>query len=103
MVGATVLGVFLQGLPHDRRVAMARVASLIRRAARGVRGTICRALRQRGLFGRRSHGENRRQVTPRPEEEGKYRKIYRIFRKKSLTRLYSYANIIRLLSRRREH
>ncbi len=37
MVGATVLGVFLQGLPHDRRVAMARVASLIRRAARGVR------------------------------------------------------------------
>ena len=37
MVGATVLGVFLQGLPPDRRVAMARVASLIRRAARGVR------------------------------------------------------------------
>ena len=37
MVGASVLGVFLQGLPHDRRVAMARVASLIRRAARGVR------------------------------------------------------------------
>ncbi len=37
MVGATVLGVFLQSLPPDRRVAMARVASLIRRAARGVR------------------------------------------------------------------
>ena len=37
MVGASVLGVFLQGLPPDRRVAMARVASLIRRAARGVR------------------------------------------------------------------
>lgn len=37
MVGATVLGVFLQGLQYDRRVAMARVASLIRRAARGVR------------------------------------------------------------------
>ncbi len=34
MVGATVLGVFLQSLPPDRRVAMARVASLIRRAAR---------------------------------------------------------------------
>ena len=37
MVGASVLGVFLQSLPPDRRVAMARVASLIRRAARGVR------------------------------------------------------------------
>lgn len=37
MAGASVLGVYLQSLPPDRRVAMARVASLIRRAARGVR------------------------------------------------------------------
>ena len=33
---ATTVGGFLQTLPPDRRVAMARVCSLIRRNARGV-------------------------------------------------------------------
>ena len=47
MVGATVLGVFLQSLPPDRRVAMARVASLIRRAARGHQRVQREARRQR--------------------------------------------------------
>ena len=55
MVGASVLGVFLQSLPPDRRVAMARVASLIRRAARGVReskrhGLVCYELSGSPLF-----------------------------------------------------
>ena len=34
---ATTVGGYLQSLPNDRRVAMARVCSMIRRAARGVR------------------------------------------------------------------
>lgn len=34
---ATTVGGYLQGLPADRRVAMARVCSMIRRSARGVR------------------------------------------------------------------
>ena len=34
---ATTVGGYLQSLPHDRRVAMARVCSMIRRSARGVR------------------------------------------------------------------
>lgn len=55
MVGAAVLGVYLQALPPDRRVAMARVASLIRRAARGVReskrfGLVCYELNGGPIF-----------------------------------------------------
>lgn len=34
---ATTVGGYLQSLPNDRRVAMARVCSMIRRSARGVR------------------------------------------------------------------
>ena len=34
---ATTVGGYLRDLPADRRVAMARVCSMIRRSARGVR------------------------------------------------------------------
>jgi len=34
---ATTVGAYLRDLPPDRRVAMARVCSMIRRSARGVR------------------------------------------------------------------
>lgn len=34
---ATTVGGYLQSLPNDRRVSMARVCSMIRRSARGVR------------------------------------------------------------------
>jgi uncharacterized protein YdhG (YjbR/CyaY superfamily) len=36
-VAATTVGAYLRDLPPDRRVAMARVCSMIRRSARGVR------------------------------------------------------------------
>ena len=37
---ATTVGGYLQSLPNDRRVAMARVCSMIRRSARGVRASM---------------------------------------------------------------
>ncbi len=37
MMTATTVGAYLRDLPPDRRVAMARVCSMIRRSARGVR------------------------------------------------------------------
>ena len=40
----STVGVYLQNLPPDRRVAMAKICSLIRRSARGVRESMRHAL-----------------------------------------------------------
>jgi len=42
---ATTVGAYLRDLPPDRRVAMARVCSMIRRSARGVRESMRYGLR----------------------------------------------------------
>ena len=46
---ATTVGGYLRDLPADRRVAMARVCSMIRRSARGVReSTVWLSMNSRG-------------------------------------------------------
>ena len=49
---ATTVGGYLRDLPADRRVAMARVCSMIRRSARGVRESMRYglAMNSRGRF-----------------------------------------------------